>query len=78
MARAGTIAAIATAPGRGGVAIVRVSGDAAFAIAAAIARRPPQVGRLVYARFCRPNQEACELLDAGLLLAFAAPHSYTG
>ena len=78
MARAGTIAAIATAPGRGGVAIVRVSGDAAFAIAAAIARKKPQVGRIVYAQFRRPNQEDRELLDSGLLLAFAAPHSYTG
>jgi len=78
MARAGTIAALATAPGRAGVAIVRVSGDAAFAIAAAIARQQPQVGRILYARFYRPDPADRELLDAGLLLAFAAPHSYTG
>ena len=37
MERGATIAAIATAPGRGGVAIVRVSGDRAFAIAEALA-----------------------------------------
>lgn len=78
MERAGTIAAIATAPGRGGVAIVRVSGDAAFAIAASMTRQQPQVGRLVYTPFYRPDPADRELLDAGLLLAFAAPHSYTG
>ena len=78
MTRAGTIAALATAPGRAGVAIVRVSGDAAFAIAETIARQQPQVGRILYARFYRPDPADRELLDAGLLLAFAAPHSYTG
>ena len=35
-----TIAAVATAPGAGGIAVVRVSGPAAFAIAAALFRRP--------------------------------------
>jgi len=77
MTRAGTITALATAPGRAGVAIVRVSGDAAFAIAETIARQQPQVGRILYARFYRPDPADRELLDAGLLLAFAAPHSYT-
>ncbi len=36
-----TIAAIATAPGRGGVAIVRVSGPEAFAVARRIAGKEP-------------------------------------
>ena len=73
MERGATIAAIATAPGRGGVAIVRVSGDSAFAIAEALAGKKPHVGRAVYARFTQRD-----LLDSGLVLAFAAPHSYTG
>jgi len=73
MERGATIAAIATAPGRGGVAIVRVSGDRAFAIAEALAGKKPHVGRAVYARFTQRD-----LLDSGLVLAFAAPHSYTG
>ncbi|MBQ3672278.1 MAG: hypothetical protein II924_01820 [Kiritimatiellae bacterium] len=73
MERGATIAAIATAPGRGGVAIVRVSGDRAFAIAEALAGKKPHVGRAVYARFTQRDW-----LDSGLVLAFAAPHSYTG
>ena len=41
-----TIAAIATAPGRGGVAVIRVSGPDAFAIAERICGKGPQPGRI--------------------------------
>ena len=74
-----TIAAIATAPGRGGVAIVRLSGPGAFRVAAAVAGRsvgPAQAGRFFHARFRDPRSGI--LLDDGLLLVFAAPRSYTG
>ena len=76
MERNGTIAAVATAPGRGGVAIGRVSGPDAFALAARICGRDPQPGRIRMARFRHPDDGT--VLDAGVLLAFRAPHSYTG
>ena len=51
--RADTIAAIATAPGRGGVAVVRVSGPDAWAVAAKVTGRPlaaADAGRFFRAR----------------------------
>ena len=80
-----TIAAIATAPGRGGVAVVRVSGPEAFAIAERLTGRKkgdadscPLV-RTVSIRFPGSGRGiASPLIDTGLLLAFKSPHSYTG
>lgn len=77
-----TIAAVATAPGRAGVAVVRVSGEGAFALA----------GRLTGGRVTRPSGIApqacvCSLyeadsdggrIDDAVVLAFRSPHSYTG
>ena len=70
-----TIAAIATAPGAGGVGIVRLSGPRARAIAETVCakRLPPRSAE--YARFRGENGEA---LDDGIALYFAAPASYTG
>ena len=74
-----TISAIATAPGRGGVAVVRISGPDAFRVAAAVCGRrveAAQAGRFFHSTFRDP---ACgSPLDDGLLLVFAAPRSYTG
>ena len=72
-----TIAAISTPPGRGGVAVVRVSGPEAFAVATALAGRQvdaTQAGRFFHAVFRQGGQ----VLDDGLLLVSAAPRSYTG
>lgn len=69
-----TIAAIATAPGRGGVAVVRVSGARAFEIAARLCARPPRPGRISFDRY----RSAEGPIDEGVTLAFRAPHSYTG
>lgn len=69
-----TIAAIATAPGRGAVAIVRVSGPDAFAVAERLTGRRPEPGRIAF----RTVSIDGSLLDRCLVLAFAAPHSYTG
>ncbi len=70
-----TIAAIATAPGRSAIGIVRVSGARAAEIARRLLGRMPRprVATLVAARDARG-----ELLDEGLALYFPAPHSYTG
>ena len=73
MSSSDTIAAIATAPGRGGVAVVRVSGPDAWAVAAKVTGRTvgeEHVGRFFVSTF----QNA----DSGLVLVFKAPHSYTG
>lgn len=75
MGEAPTIAAIATAPGRAGVAVVRVSGPDAFQVAKSLTGLDPVVGRVRLARFKGPRGE---LLDEGLVLLFQAPHSYTG
>ena len=69
-----TIAAVATAPGRGGVAVVRVSGPEAFQVAERIAGRAPRAGRISFDRYRLDGR----LLDDGVTLAFKAPHSYTG
>jgi tRNA modification GTPase len=70
-----TIAAIATAPGAGGVGIVRLSGPQALDIAARIGGRPLQPRRAHYVGF---RDEQAQLLDDGIALAFPAPHSFTG
>ena len=70
-----TIAAIATAPGRGGVGIVRVSGPLAKTIAEKILRKIPQPRFADYLPFLDERDEA---IDSGLALYFVAPNSFTG
>ena len=71
----GTIAAIATAPGRGGVGIVRVSGKSLASLARALCGKTPEPRIATLSRFCDGHGE---LIDQGLSLYFPAPHSYTG
>ena len=71
---ADTIAALATAPGQGGVGIIRVSGPAALVIARQIARREPRPRYAHYGSFWSGEQA----LDQGLTLFFPGPHSFTG
>ena len=70
-----TIAAIATAPGRGGVGIVRVSGPKAKEIAVTMLGFEPKIR---YAHYCPFKDENDLPLDEGLALYFAAPNSFTG
>jgi tRNA modification GTPase len=70
-----TIVATASPPGRGGIAIVRVSGPATERVASGILGRVPPARLAQRARFVRANGE---VLDEGLALYFPAPHSYTG
>lgn len=70
-----TIAAIATAPGRGGVGIVRVSGPKASTVAHAIVQQPLQPR---YAHYCPFYSATHEVLDQGIALFFPGPNSFTG
>ena len=72
-----TIAAIATAPGRGALAIVRLSGPDVPAIAERLLRPVPQVVRqATRAHVVDPSDGS--LLDDVLVTQFAAPASFTG
>ena len=69
------IAAIATAPGRGGVGVVRVSGADVAPLASAVLGRVPEARHATFARFI----DGCGgVIDEGIALYFAAPHSFTG
>mgnify|MGYP000865353199 FL=1 len=74
-ARPDLIAAIATAPGRGGVGVVRISGADVVPLAEAILGRCPAPRRASYAAF---RDADGSVLDEGIALYFAAPHSFTG
>ena len=69
------IIAIATAPGRGAVGIVRVSGRALLPLAQALCQRPLAPRVATYGPFRDADGSA---IDHGLALYFPAPHSYTG
>ncbi len=70
------IAAIATAPGRGGVGIVRISGGTDLsALARALCGRDLPARQACYVPF---RDAAGQPIDQGIALRFAAPHSYTG
>ncbi len=70
-----TIAAIATAQGRGGVGIVRISGGQAAHIAQQLLGLCPKPRHAQYADF---KDETGQPIDQGIALFFVAPHSYTG
>jgi len=69
------IAAIATAPGRGGVGVVRVSGTDIAPLAQAILGRVPVPRHATFSRFF---DDEGGVIDEGIALYFAAPHSFTG
>ncbi|BBE49676.1 tRNA modification GTPase MnmE [Ferriphaselus amnicola] len=69
------IAAIATAPGRGGIGVVRISGHGLTALAQAITGKAPAPRHATYASFL---DSTGLVLDQGIALFFPAPHSYTG
>ena len=71
-----TIAAIATAAGRGGVGVIRISGKALLPIAQAITGgKTPKPRTALYTDFLDEHGNA---IDNGILLYFAAPASFTG
>jgi tRNA modification GTPase len=70
-----TIAAIATAPGVGGVGIIRISGPLVSHIAVAVTGRELKPRYATYRRFLASDGTE---IDEGIAVFFPAPHSYTG
>jgi tRNA modification GTPase len=75
--RGDTIAAIATAPGKGAIAIVRVSGPQARALARRVfvSKAPLEPRIATYGTIVDEHGEA---IDRGVAILAVAPHSYTG
>lgn len=75
------IAAIATAPGRGGIGVIRISGPELLPLAvtlttpAGASPRQPVPRLAMFTSFLAADGLA---IDSGLLLYFPAPHSFTG
>jgi tRNA modification GTPase len=69
------IAAIATAPGRGGIGVVRVSGPAVAPFVRALCGRELAPRHATYGPFLAADGSA---IDHGIAIHFPAPHSYTG
>ncbi|HHZ69780.1 MAG TPA: tRNA uridine-5-carboxymethylaminomethyl(34) synthesis GTPase MnmE [Methylococcaceae bacterium] len=70
-----TIAAIATPFGKGGVAIIRISGPHGFDIAQQLSSRKPQDRKALFTSFYDASNN---IIDSGICIYFKAPNSYTG
>ena len=75
MSEKDTIAAIATAPGQGGVGIVRISGDKAASISEQLLGKTPSPR---YAHYTSFQDENKAVIDNGIALFFEGPNSFTG
>jgi tRNA modification GTPase len=75
MGKPDTIVAPATPPGRGGVAILRVSGPRAQEVAEAVLGQIPSPRTAFFSDFVDDQEQ---VLDQGLALFFPGPHSFTG
>lgn len=73
--RSDTIAAIATAPGRGGIGVIRISGNKLALLASGIFGELP-LSRTIHVTSFKDSTGS--IIDQGLVLYFKAPHSYTG
>ena len=69
------ICAVATAPGRGGIGVVRVSGKDLSPVISALCGRSLEPRHAHFLPFLDADGSA---IDRGLALHFPAPHSYTG
>ena len=70
-----TIVAQATASGKGGVAIVRISGPKAIEVAKKVLGKVPTPR---YAEHCAFHDDQGDIIDEGIALYFKAPRSFTG
>lgn len=70
-----TIVALATPPGRGGIAVIRISGPLVKSIAEQLLGEIPKPRFAEFHLFKNTSNEA---MDEGLALFFPSPHSFTG
>ncbi len=75
MSSSSPIVAIATAPGRGGIGVIRVSGKELDALIQTLFGRTLQAR---HAHFLPFKDAQGEAIDEGIALFFKGPHSYTG
>lgn len=75
MPDADTIAAVATATGRAGIGVVRVSGPDARQLTASLTGRVPSARHATLSEF---RDAEGRVIDRGIAIFFSAPHSYTG
>lgn len=75
MSHSDTIVAQATAPGRGGVGILRVSGPQAREVAMQVLGKLPKPRYADYLPFLDTSRQ---VIDQGIALWFPGPHSFTG
>jgi len=79
LTRNDTIVAVATAAGRGAIAVVRLSGPQAVTIGRSVANPFPEVARMVTLTAVRtPGASDGDVIDHALATWFSAPASYTG
>lgn len=72
-----TIYALASGAGVAGVAVIRLSGDHAFAVAETLLKKPlPAPNTTALRHLYHPQTD--EFLDDVLILPFKSPHSFTG
>ncbi|MGH1398643.1 MAG: tRNA uridine-5-carboxymethylaminomethyl(34) synthesis GTPase MnmE, partial [Alphaproteobacteria bacterium] len=76
MTHTDTIFALASAPGRAGVAVVRVSGERAHESGERLAGVLPPSHTAALRKIIHPDSR--ETIDQALVLAFENPRSYTG
>lgn len=76
MSQVATIFALSSAPGRSGVAILRVSGPAAGIVLNVMAKPRPKPRYAAGRRIVHPT--TAEALDRGIVIWFPAPASFTG
>ncbi|MGI5869560.1 MAG: tRNA uridine-5-carboxymethylaminomethyl(34) synthesis GTPase MnmE [Kiritimatiellia bacterium] len=76
------IAAVCTAPGRAGIAVIRLSGAEAYAIADRLCdgakRMPSKLPAGAFRLYKLRDPVDGSFIDEAIVLAFRAPHSYTG
>ena len=75
MPNADTIAAVATAYGRAGIGVIRVSGPDTRRLAASLTGGVPVLRHATLSEF---RDADGTVIDRGIAIFFAAPHSYTG
>ncbi len=70
-----TIAAVATAPGRGGIGVVRISGKSVASLAQSLLGKTPTPRVATLSYFLDESQQP---IDQGIVIFFPGPNSFTG